>query len=254
MSDSAETSSSPAPVGTSELGRRALSRSSVARTRGRGGVVGTVAGGLATALLFVLLFLPPAVLAVVSAWAAAVGIQALWAMAQLLQTWRVGDLLGQLPSLDAASRLALLGASFFAVIFALVVFLGGAFARGRRQLFLVLGVLLATPSLIIFVQSGRTAGVLLTELGLPLFAQVLLFAYLLLDALLIALLLTDARPRYRRGSRVAHRRGRFAPSRPLEAAKPEPRPDVAVVEVVDVVEVMDVAEPGAEDARSELMA
>jgi hypothetical protein len=155
-----------------------------------------------TGALFLLLFLPPLVMAVAGVWAAVTGLRSLWEAVQLLGSWQVGNVGTLLPSLNAASRLALLGVSFFAILFALIVFMGGTFGRGWRHLFLVPGVILTAPSLVVFVQSARLTSILLTQLGVARPLQVLGFAYLLLDALLLALLMTDVRPRRRRRSKM----------------------------------------------------
>ncbi|HEV8190824.1 MAG TPA: hypothetical protein VGP82_04980, partial [Ktedonobacterales bacterium] len=119
-------------------------------------------------------------------------------------------------------RLALLGVSFFAVLFALIVFMGGTFGRGWRHFFLVPGVVLAAPSLVVFVQSARMTSALLTQLGLALPIQVLVFAYLFLDALLLSLLLTDVRPG-RRKSKSKRLRARKSSPRDRQLSNSRPR-------------------------------
>jgi hypothetical protein len=197
MSDFADPLSSFAPVSTDEHPHRGASRPPELLRR-VGGVVSVVANTLMTGALFLVLFAPPIVMAFVSVWAGVTGVRALWDGGQLLNHWQVGSLGSLLPSLNAASRLALFGVSFFATLFAMIVFMGGTFGRGWRHLFLVPGVLLAAPSLVVFVQSARMTGVLLTELSVARPLQVTIFAYLLLDALLLAFIMTDVRPRRRR--------------------------------------------------------
>ncbi len=213
MSDVADPLSSFAPASAEESPNEHLRRAKVLSAHLKAVPAATASSGL-TAVLFLFLFLPPVVMAVVSVWAGVTGVRALWDAAQLLASWQIGSVGTLLPSLDAASRLALLGVSFFALLFALIVFMGGTFGRGWRHLFLVPAVILATPSLVVFVQSARMTSVLLSQLGVSHSIQVLGFVYLFLDALLLALLLTDARPRRHRMSRRS-RPLRRRESRPL---------------------------------------
>lgn len=223
MSDFADPLSSFAPVSTDEHPRRAASGSPGLLGR-VGGVVSIVANTLMTGVLFLVLFAPPIVMAIVSVWAGVTGVRALWDGGQLLNHWQVGSLGSLLPSLNAASRLALFGVSFFATLFAMIVFMGGTFGRGWRHLFLVPGVLLAAPSLVVFVQSARMTGVLLTELGVARPTQMAVFAYLLLDALLLAFILTDVRPRRQNKTRRSSMRSSTASSRPRDRRLSESQP------------------------------
>ena len=194
MSDVADPLSSFAPADTSPTSQSHASRVKPRAPRNTPALAAT-GHGITTSVLFLVVFLPPIVMAVVSVWAAVTGLRSLWEGFQLLKTWQVGSIGTLLPSLDAASRLALFGVSFFAVLFGLIVFMGGTFGRGWRHLFLVPAVILIAPSLVIFVQSSRMTSAFLTQLGVPLPAQVLCFAYLVLDMLILSLMLTDARPR-----------------------------------------------------------
>lgn len=232
MSDFADPLSSFAPVRTDERPQQ-----DATRPKGPVGYIGAavsfVANTLMTGALFLVLFAPPIVMALVTVWAGVTGVRALWDGGQLLSQWQVGSVGTLLPSLNAASRLALIGVSFFATLFALIVFMGGSFGSGWRHLFLIPGVLLAAPSLVVFVQSARMTGVLLTQLGVAQPIQVLIFAYLLLDALLLSLIMTDVRPRRRRSKSQRRATGASRPqtrqrskSQPIEAETP---PELPVV-------------------------
>lgn len=205
MSDVAESLTSLAPQNTDEFPK---SRSQVLSTRLKA-VPAATANTTLTAVLFLILFVPPVVMAIISVWAGITGVRALWQAVQLLESWQVGSVGTLLPSLDAASRLAMLGVSFFAVLFAFIVFMGGTFGRGWRHLFLIPAFVLAAPSLVVFVQSARMTSVLLTHLGVGQAIQIAIFAYLLVDALLLSFVLTDVSPRRRlRGRRAAARNSR----------------------------------------------
>ena len=213
MSDFADPLSPLAPVSTDVRPRQDAKRAKSLFGR-LVNLLATIATALMTGVLFLVLFAPPIVMAVISIWAGVTGVRALWDGGQFLDHWQVGSLGTLLPSLNAASRLALFGVSFFAVLFALIVFMGGTFGRGWRQLFLLPGVVLAAPSLVVFVQGARLTGVLLTQLGVARPIQLVVFAYLLLDALILALLLTDVRPRRRRNKTPATACAEQSPARP----------------------------------------
>ncbi len=266
MSDFADPLSPFAPVSTDVLPRQDAKRAKSLPGR-LVSLFATIATALMTGVLFLGLFAPPIVMAVVSIWAGVTGVRALWDGGQLLDHWQVGSLGTLLPSLNAASRLALFGVSFFAVLFALIVFMGGTFGRGWRQLFLVPGVILAAPSLVVFVQGARLTSVLMTQLGVARPIQLVVFAYLLLDALILALLMTDVRPRrsrnktQRRPARNSRPRDRHVRnSRPLDGETLERISELSVVPFdlsnpfeLEAQSSVAPVEAESEDTRSEVL-
>lgn len=223
MSDVADTlSPSFGPEDTSQFPQSNASQVK-SRVRRNSRALEATGHGILTSFLFLFLFLAPLVMLAVSVWAVVTGVRSLWEGVRLFESWQIGNVGSLLPSLDAASRLALFGVSFFAVLFGLIVFMGGTFGRGWRHLFLVPAVILIAPSLVIFVQSSRMTSELLTQFGVPQLAQLLLFAYLVLDAVVLALMLTDISPRRRRNKAQRRRArdmqarvSRLRDSKPLE--------------------------------------
>jgi len=205
-----------------------------------------------------ILFAPAIVFAVAGCWAVFTFANTLYTVWHLLENWQLPEVFARLDILDAADRVAVASAGYFALFFALVVLFAGLLGRHGQRLFLLPGLLFVIPSTALFGMGARLTGEKLAARwgfsGLLLSALTL---YALLDAIVLAAYLTDLRPRrrlrtVRRGGRQSDRPAlkhdsaplavvRFGPSAPLaavhsevesvpesvsdEAAPPAPPPD-----------------------------
>src|SRR5260221_8610921 len=154
-----------------------------------------------------ILFAPATVLAVAGCWAVFTFANTLYTVWRLLENWQLPEVFARLDILDAADRVAVASAGYFALFFALVVLFAGLLGRHGQRLFLLPGLLFVIPSTALFGMGARLTGEELAARwgfsGLLLSALTL---YALLDAIVLAAYLTDLRPRRRR--RTVRRRGR----------------------------------------------
>lgn len=161
-----------------------------------------------------LLFLPPVAFALAGLWGLIAYARALYAAWHVLTHWQLDAFFARLSAVDFAARVGLAGGAYVALLLALIVVFAGLLGRGPRRLFLLPGVVLAAPAAALFLFAAEaTLEEVAARLHLPAALAPLLTAYALVDAVVLAALLLDLRPRRRR------RRG----SRPLRAA-PATRP------------------------------
>ena len=157
------------------------------------------------------LLTPPVVLFFSGLWNTVAYFTSVWTLWHEITAWRIADMLAALVAVDTASRFALAGGSYFALVFSFMVLCAGLLGRSWRRIFVVPGVLLCAPSVVIFTFAATLSfTVLAARMHLPSWLQYPLIGYALLDALLLAALLLDLRPsshRARRAHRSAHRRG-----------------------------------------------
>ncbi len=181
-----------------------------------------------------ILFAPAIVFAVAGCWAVFTFANTLYTVWRLLEHWQLAEVFARLDILDAADRVAVASAGYFAVFFALVVLFAGLLGRRGQRLFLLPGLLFVIPSTALFGTGARLTGEeLATRWGFSGLLQTALTLYVLLDAVILAAYLTDLRPRrrrraLRRGGRQSTRPAlkrdsaplpvvRFGPSAPLDA-------------------------------------
>lgn len=149
------------------------------------------------------LLMPPVILFFSALWNTVAYITGVWALWNEIKTWHIADLLAALVAVDTASRFALAGASYFSLVFSFMVLFAGLLGRSWRRIFVVPGVLLCTPSVVIFTFTATLSfSVLAARMHLPGWLQYPLIGYALIDALLLAALLLDLRPSSRRTRRI----------------------------------------------------
>lgn len=140
-----------------------------------------------------------------STWAYVTGVWALW---QEIKTWRIADIFTSLVAVDASGRFALTSVSYFALIFSFIVLFAGLLGRHWQHIFVVPGILLCATSVVVFTLAATLSfSVLATRWHLPGWLQYPLVGYVMLDALLLAVLLLDLRPSTRH-KRLARRQRR----------------------------------------------
>ncbi|HZC78541.1 MAG TPA: hypothetical protein VE258_12385, partial [Ktedonobacterales bacterium] len=192
----------------------------------------------AAAATLAILFAPAIVFAVAGCWAVFTFANTLYTVWRLLQHWQLAEVFARLDILDAANRVAVASAGYFALFFALVVLFAGLLGRHGQRLFLLPGLLFVIPSTALFGMGARLTGEeLAARWGFSSWLLTTLTLYALLDAIILAAYLTDLRPRRRR--RVLRRGGRqsdrpalkrdsaplpvvrFGPAAPLDAVHDE---------------------------------
>jgi hypothetical protein len=190
------------------------------------------------AATLVILFAPAIVFAVAGCWAVFTFANTLYTVWRLLEHWQLPEVFARLDILDAADRVALASAGYFALFFALVVLFAGLLGRHGQRLFLLPGLLFVIPSTALFGMGARLTGEeLAARWGFSGLLPTALTLYALLDAIVLAAYLTDLRPRRR--PRAVLRRGPqsdrpalkhdsaplavvcFGPSAPLDAVHTE---------------------------------
>lgn len=171
-----------------------------------GGATSAVIANAAVALLF----LPPVAFLIVGMWGLIAYARALYAAWHLLTHWQLDAFFSYLSAVDFAARVGLTGGAYFALLLALIVVFAGLLTRGPRRLFLLPGIVLALPAAALFLFAAEaTHEAVAARLHLPAALAPLLTAYALFDAVVLAALLLDPRPRRRR--RRAARPRRAAP-------------------------------------------
>jgi hypothetical protein len=190
------------------------------------------------AATLVILFAPAIVFAVAGCWAVFTFANTLYTVWRLLEHWQLPEVFARLDILDAADRVAVASAGYFALFFALVVLFAGLLGRHGQRLFLLPGLLFVIPSTALFGMGARLTGEeLAARWGFSGLLLTALTLYALLDAIVLAAYLTDLRPRrrlraVRRGGRQSDRPAlkhdsaplavvRFGPSAPLDAVHTE---------------------------------
>jgi uncharacterized membrane protein YjjB (DUF3815 family) len=185
------------------------------------GRIGGFAAACVANALVVALFAPPVLFLVAGGWALVSYLRSLYQMWGLFSHWQLDAVYQRLQATDLAARVGLASGSYFALLLALIVVVAGLLGRHWTRLFLLPGLLLAIPAGLLYLVGSEAANVALTGgRGWQSLAATLLIAYALFDALTLAALLADLRPRRRR---------RRQTSRPLPAATPAPMPQLPLV-------------------------
>ncbi len=105
-----------------------------------------------------ILFAPAIVFAITGCWAVFTFANTLYTVWRLLEHWQLAEVFARLDILDAADRVAVASAGYFAVFFALVVLFAGLLGRRRQRLFLLPGLLFVIPSTALFGTGARLTG------------------------------------------------------------------------------------------------
>lgn len=185
-------------------------------------VLGEIASWGAVVLVLAVLFAPPVALLIAGCWSVVAYVTSAVTLYKLIAASRLADLLGPLQTLDMAGRIAATSAGFYALLCGLLVLAAGLLGKRWRRLFLVPGTVLSIPAALAFYLALRlTLDAIAPRYSLSGIAQAALTIYLLLDAVLLAGLLVDLRPRPR------HARNRPRPrwrrdQRGQRDADPEP--------------------------------
>lgn len=195
---------------------------------------------------------PPAVFFISGLWGSITFVSSVVTLWREISTWRLADMFTSLATVDTSGGFALAGVSYFALIFSFIVLFGGLLGHRWQRIFVMPGILLCAPSVIIFTFAATLSfSVIASRLLLPKWLEYPLIGYALLNALMLAVMLLDLRPsrRHRRLARHLHRRKeiiddvdgvsstplpivRFGPSQPPVAtgvSGTSPQPAVALV-------------------------
>lgn len=207
------------------------------------------------------LLMPPALFLFSGLWSTVTYISGIWTLWHEVKTWRVTDILASLVAVDTSSRFAVAGVSYFAIIFSFIVLYAGLLGRRWQHIFLIPGIVLCAPSIVIFTFAATLSfSVLASHFHLASWLQYPLLGYALLDALLLAVLLLDLRPSTRHRWAVLHLRRResisdtaeatsmplpvvrFGPTQPVPASDPVDvitHPAAVLVSTIDVEDAVD---------------
>jgi hypothetical protein len=171
------------------------------------------------------LIVPPILFLVSGLWSTITYITGVWTLWHEVEAWRINDMFTALVAVDASSRFALAGVSYFTLIFSFIVLFAGLLGRRWQHMFVVPGVILCAPSIVIFtVAATLSFSVLAQRLYLPGWLQYPLIGYALVDALLLAALLLDLRPSAHRRKRTERRGHHTASSEAATVSTPTPLP------------------------------
>lgn len=155
------------------------------------------------------LLLPPVFFLVSGLWNTVAYISGVWTLWHEITAWRIADMFTTLGAVDTSLRFAVAGVSYFALILSFIVLLAGLLGRRRQHIFLLPGVLLCAPIVVIFIFATTLSfSVLATRFHLAGWMQYLLISFVLVNALVLAALLLDLRPATRRRWLAHHRRRR----------------------------------------------
>src|SRR5579883_2967640 len=159
---------------------------------------------LAAMLAIVLFLLLPLLLALVAGSVGSVTcLLALVGAWQSFQAAHYPAIANDFPTIENSAKIAFAGISYLALLFALNVLIAGLLGHRRQHLYLIPGLLLTFPALVLFTISAtliiRMASGITGQPELP-FA--LFFGYAGVVAVVLALLLTDLRAKTRRASRL----------------------------------------------------
>src|SRR5260370_37374081 len=97
------------------------------------------------AVTLAILFAPAIVFAVAGCWAVFTLANTLYTVWRLLEHWQLAEGFARLDIRDAADRVAVASAGYFALFFALGVLFAGVLARRRQRLLLLPGLLFVIP-------------------------------------------------------------------------------------------------------------
>ena len=147
-------------------------------------------------------------------WAAVTEVRTIAAIWALARHQDYGAVFARLATLDTASRVAFLGVSFFALLFALMLLMAGLLGRRWGRLFIAPGLIFTAPTLVCYVVGWLWLTPVAARHGVSPLAQASLAAYMLFDAVVLAAALCDMRPTLRRARRVARLGKRTRPSLP----------------------------------------
>ena len=147
-------------------------------------------------------------------WAAVTEVRTIAAIWALARHQDYAAVFAHLATLDTASRVAFLGVSFFALLFALMLLMAGLLGRRWGRLFIAPGLVFTAPTLVCYVVGWLWLTPVAARHGVSPLAQASLAAYMLLDAVVLAAALCDMRPTLRRARRMARLGKRTRPSLP----------------------------------------
>jgi hypothetical protein len=211
MVDTAETVVASAPTATPDPEDTPIRLTWPSRRRGRrwphvgpARHLGALAAPLLLYALAALFFAPPLLFLAAGVWSAVAYTRTLLSLLHLVGDWQFSTFFDRLAAARLAARVALASGAYFVLLFALIVLFAGLLGRRWRRLFLLPGLLLTLPAVVLFL-AGVEAGAegIAGRFGLPpSLAGPFLTLYALLDALLLAAFLTDPRPHRRRRPRL----------------------------------------------------
>ncbi len=192
-------------------------------------------------------------------WAAVTYLSTARALLDLLQRYDLTGAFARLDALDAATRVGLVSAGYFAVLCSTIVLAAGILGRGRTHTYLLPGLALLIPSALIFSLGARlTADVVESRYGVATPALSALFMYALFDALLLGTLLVDTRPRRGRaigrrmwvrrwaGTAAAHTQMRTMRSAPVLRFGPSHLPDAPLSDAAPAESATPQSQPASE--------
>ncbi|MGZ3681805.1 MAG: hypothetical protein ACXVDI_24860, partial [Ktedonobacterales bacterium] len=114
------------------------------------------------------LILPPIIFFILGIWSTLTYVTGVWTLWHEVKAWRISDMFTSLVVVDTSSRFALTGVSYFALVFSFMVLFAGLLGRRWQHIFVVPGVLLCAPSIVIFtVAATLSFSVLASRLYLP---------------------------------------------------------------------------------------
>lgn len=185
-------------------------------------------GSVLLLLVCVVLLAPPVVALAAGVWAAVTEVRAIAAIWTLAKAQQYGAVFAHLATLDAASRVAFLGVSFFALLFALMLLMSGLLGRRWARLFIAPGAIFTAPTLVLYFIGWLLITPVTNRMGVSPLFQTSVAVYALLDAIVLAAALCDMRPTLRRARRVAqlgaHTRPSLPAIRPTGRARRTPSP------------------------------
>lgn len=186
-------------------------------------MLGECVAWIVVVVVALVLLTPIAVLLVAGGWGVFMYVRTLLMLWRQVQAYQISDLTPLLDSLDRAGRVALASASYFALLCALIVLMAGLLGKRWRRLFLFPGLVFTLPSAFAFffgLQLSLDSLAASYHLADP--VRIVLMAYPLLDAVVLAAALVDVSPR-RRHARYARPLVATAPLAPVQFGPPQPR-------------------------------
>lgn len=156
-------------------------------------------------ITMVSLLVPPVVFFVSGVWGSVTYVSSVLTLWDEISTWRLADMFTSLAAVDTSGGFALAGVSYFALVFSFIVLFGGLLGHRWQRIFVMPGILLCAPNVIIFTFAATLSfSVLASRLLLPNWLKYPLIGYVLLNALLLAVMLLDLRPSRRRRRLIRH--------------------------------------------------
>lgn len=186
---------------------------------------------LVTLLITLALAIPPGAALIGAGWALYLALSALWTLAPSIasgQAFTSAQTPVALHILDTGGRIGFVAIGYLALIFSLMTLMAGLFGRRWGRLFVAPGALFVVTALMLLGLAVLQATAFISAIPLPVSWLVALGVYALLDAVLVAGVLVDARltrsptaTGRRRVARAAHKRSQRArrdlPVEPLDA-------------------------------------